>query len=216
MGCCWSRWWGGRGWSARRGGATRRRNIAQSTRRFSYELSESIHVRKWTFYLCVPSLDFRCFKRPRKYIFWNYPYLEYCMCFDRRTLSMFFLARSRTAQYVVRYLINCTKRSMGRFPNEKTGKRGNFSHMVRPLPTVFSPNLPVFWSLFSVSPISPVSLVVSPVGQVFKTLNYYWSHPFLAWPHVLKLLTQSALCPHFPLSPLCPLSPLFPCLPRHP
>ena len=49
---------------------------------------------------------------------------------------MFFLARSRTAQYVVRYLINCTKRSMGRFPNEKTGKRGNFSHMVGPLPTV--------------------------------------------------------------------------------
>ena len=135
------------------------------------------------------------------------------MCFDRRTLSMFFLARSRTAQYVVRYLINCTKRSMGRFPNEKTGKRGNFPHMVGPLPTVFSPNWPVFWSLFSVSPISPVSLVVSPVGQVFKTLNYYWSHPFLAWPHVLKLLTQSTLCPLFPCVTCVPCLPYVPCLP---
>ena len=41
-----------------------------------------------------------------------------------------------------------------------------------------------------------------PFFKLFQNFNCYWSHPFSAWSHVLKLLTQSALCPYFPLSPL--------------
>ena len=45
--------------------------------------------------------------------------------------------------------------------------------------------------------------IVSPVFKTFfKTFSCYWSHPFLAWSHVLKLLTQSALSPLSPPSPV--------------
>ena len=49
-------------------------------------------------------------------------------------------------------------------------------------------------SVSPVTPVSPASLVslvssvslASPVRSVLKVFNCYWSHPFLAWSHVLK------------------------------
>ena len=67
---------------------------------------------------------------------------------------MFFLARSRTAQYVVRYLINCTKRSMGRFPNEKTGNLGIFPTWSDPSPQYFR-QIDQFFGHFFCQPSQP-------------------------------------------------------------
>ena len=58
------------------------------------------------------------------------------------------------------------------------------------------------WSLSQ----SAQSALLAQFVKLFKTFNCYWSHPFLAWSHVLKLLTMYPLCPLSTMSPPSPVA----------